>query len=166
MKHTLALSAAALLWVTTAQADPFTDAVIEKYRGMDFDYVEVKSGLTQVKVEAIKGTDKIEVIYDKSTGMILKQENERAESDEIGRTGFEFDARNRDFLDDDDDDDEDEDDDRRSGRDDDDDDDDRSGRDDDHDDDDDEDDDSDDDHSSDDDDDDDDNSGRGNSDDD
>ncbi len=54
---------------------------------------------------------KVEVIYDRSTVEILKQENERADGDEIGRTGVQFDNEGEDFLDDEDLDDEDEDDD-------------------------------------------------------
>ena len=139
MQKTLTLAAAFALWSAAAHADEFTDTVLAKFQERDFDYIEIKEGLTQLKVEAVRGDQKLEVIYDRETGSILKQEQERADADEIGRSGIEIDRRNRDFLDEDDlariDDDDD--DDRQSGRDDDDDDDDRrSGRDDDDDDDD------------------------------
>ena len=130
MQKTLALTTAFALWTAAAQADGFTDAVLAKFQERDFDYIEVKEGPTQVKVEAVRGTQKLEVIYDRATGSILKQEQERADSDEIGRSGIEIDRRNEDFLDgddlagrSDDDDDDYDDDDRRSDRDDDDDDD-------------------------------------------
>lgn len=133
MFKTLTLATAVALATTSAHADAFTDAVLAKFQEREFDFIEIKEGLTQLKVEAIRGDQKLEVIYDRASGTILKQEQERADADEIGRSGVEIDRRSRDFIDEDDlarvsDDD----DDRRSGRDSDDDDDDRrSGRDDD-----------------------------------
>ena len=123
MQKTLTLATAFSLWGAAVNADGFTDAVLAKFQDRDFDYIEIKEGLTQVKVEAIRGNQKLEVIYDRATGTILKQEQERADADEIGRSGIEFDRRNRDFLDGDDiarnnDDDDDDEDGRRSGRDD------------------------------------------------
>lgn len=102
MQKSLALSTAFALWSVAAQADGFTDAVLAKFQERDFDFIEVKEGPTQVKVEAIRGTQKLEVIYDRATGNILKQEQEAADADEIGRSGVEFDRRSADFLDSDD----------------------------------------------------------------
>jgi hypothetical protein len=166
MKKSLILAAGAALWAGAVLADAFTDSIVANLQDLGYEFIEIKNGPTQVKVEAIRGTDKLELIYDRTTGDILKRERERAEADEIGRSGVQIDTRNKDFIDGRDDDDDDGDDDRsgRRGGDDDDDDDDRSGSgggDDDHDDDD-HDDDDDDDHDDDDDDDDDeDKSGRG-----
>ena len=101
------------LWAGASNADQFTDDVIATFQEMGFDYIEVKEGITQLKVEAIQGSEKYEVIYDRATGTILKQETERADADEIGRSGVEIDRRARDFLDDDDDDSRDDDDDDR-----------------------------------------------------
>lgn len=120
MSKILVAATALVLSTTTAQADQVTDAVLAKFQERDFDYIEIKEGLTQLKVEAIRGDQKLEVIYDRETGSILKQEQERADADEIGRTGVDFQRRNEDFLDDDDlarNSDDDDDDDRRSGRD-------------------------------------------------
>ena len=103
---TLPVAVAFALWSTAAHADKFTDAVIERYQELGFDYIEVKEGVSQLKVEAIRGSQKYEVIYDRSTGRILKQETEAAEADEIGRSGVEIDTRRRDFIDSDDIDDE------------------------------------------------------------
>lgn len=103
MHRTLTAIAATALWITTAQADAFTEAVVAKYQDMGFDFVEIQNGVTQVKVEAIRGSEKIEVIYDRETGKILKQETERA-GDDSGRTGVQVSDRDDDFLDDSDDD--------------------------------------------------------------
>ena len=108
---TLSVATAFALWSVASNAGPFEDAVVEQYQSMGFQFIEIKEGITQTKVEAIMADGrKVEVIYDRETGEILKQENERADSDEIGRTGVEFDREGEDFLDDEDDEEDDEDD--------------------------------------------------------
>ena len=109
-KPTLTVAAAFALWSAAAHADDFTDTVIERYQDMGFQFIEVKRGPTQLKVEAIMPDGrKVEVIYDRATGAILKQENERVGADEAGRAGVDVDVRREDFLDDDGEDDEDDD---------------------------------------------------------
>lgn len=98
MQRTLTAAALAAFWLTAAQADPFTDAVVTRYQEMGFNFIEVQNGQTQVKVEAIRGTEKLEVIYDRATGRILKQEQERAEIEEQNRTGVQVRERSRDFV--------------------------------------------------------------------
>ena len=117
---------AALILGSAATADPFTDRVIAEFRELGFQSIEVKNGPTQVKVEGVRGNREYEVVYDRATGRILKQEQGLADDRDVGRDGVEEQQRNRDFVGDDR---------RRAGRDDDDDGR-RSGRDHDHDDDD------------------------------
>jgi len=130
MKPTVFVMAVAMISGSAAAADPFTDRVITEFRELGFQSIEVKNGPTQVKVEGIRGNREYEVVYDRATGRILKQEQGLADSRKIDRDGVEVQQRDRDFVgadrrragrDDDDDDD------RRSKRDRDDDDD-RSGR--------------------------------------
>lgn len=99
MRNSLTLAAAFSAWVGMAHADAFTDSVVGNLRELGYDFIEIQEGINQIKVEAIRGTDKLEVIYDRASGRILKQERERAEADEIGRTGLQIRNRNRDFLD-------------------------------------------------------------------
>jgi phosphopantothenoylcysteine synthetase/decarboxylase len=142
-------AAAAAFYATIASAAITTDQLVSEFQAQGYTFIEVTKGLSQYKVEAVKGTEKIEVIYDAETGAILKSEMEAA-GDDAGRTGVQVRERDRNFVrngdddrggkgrgrgrDDDDDDRDDDDDDRdddRSGRggdDDDDDDDDSSGR--------------------------------------
>ena len=70
---TLPVAVAFTLWAGIAQADQFTDTVVSKFQELGFDYIEVKEGISQLKVEAIQGNRKLEVIYDRETGKILKQ---------------------------------------------------------------------------------------------
>lgn len=85
----------------------------DDYLAKGYDFVEVKVGPTQTKVEAIKDGIKVEVIYDNETLKIIKKESETADGDDASRTGKQVKAVDRDFEDDDQDDD-------RKGRDDDD----------------------------------------------
>lgn len=83
----------------------------DDYLASGYSFVEVKVGPTQTKVEAIKESTKVEVIYDNETLAVLKEESERVDDDEAGRTGKEVSLVGSDFEDDLDDDDDDEDDD-------------------------------------------------------
>ena len=79
-------------------------ALADAYIREGYSYVEVKVGPTQTKLEAVKGTRKVEVIYDNASGQPVKQEFENAAADDLGRSGIEIENSRRDFLDDDDDD--------------------------------------------------------------
>jgi hypothetical protein len=75
----LALAAAFIFAGGTAFADPITvQDVIAEYPLNKFTRVEVKDGLTQIKVEAFRDTgngfEKVEVIWDKASGLPLKTE--------------------------------------------------------------------------------------------
>ena len=96
------MATAFALWSAATHADSSTNRALAKFEDWDFDYIEIKEGLTQVKVEAIRGDQKLEVIYDRATGSILKQKLEPADAEKIGISGIEFERRNRDFLDKDD----------------------------------------------------------------
>jgi len=130
------LTTAALLMGSVAIADPFAEAVVKNLQDLGYDYIEVKRGQSQLKAEAVRGDQKLEVVYDLATGQIISREDEWADDDYVGRSGVEIRTENRDFLDDDDDsgrgsdDDDDNDDDSGRGSDDRDDDDDDSGADD------------------------------------
>lgn len=98
MRKTLTLAAVAVLWTGMAQADAFTDSIVANMRDLGYDFIEIQDGVTQTKVEAVRGTEKLEVVYDRATGRILKQERERAEAGEVGRSGVQIRNRNRDFV--------------------------------------------------------------------
>ena len=105
-------TAAAALTANMAYAAINPQALADSYIANGYTYVEVKQGPTQTKLEAVKGDVKVEVVYDNTTGGIIKQETEQADDDYIGKTGVEIEDSDRDFEDngDDGDDDEDEDD--------------------------------------------------------
>ena len=97
---TMALATGAAL----AQID--ADALVEQYQSQGYTRVEVKVGPSQVKVEAIRGTTKVETIYDSATGAVLKTETESVDAGDDTTPGVEIDNKSRDFLDDEEGDDE------------------------------------------------------------
>lgn len=103
-RYTISLAAAmmiagsAVFAQSTVTADDAIARVKAAYAGTDFSRIEVRTGLTQIKVEAFSGNQKIEVILDKETGDILKRETETAGIFENTKPGVFFSERNRDFL--------------------------------------------------------------------
>ena len=93
-----ALAAAILFTGTAAFADITTDSVIADYTAQGYTRIEIRSGLTQIAVEAIRGTEKLEVILDKATGAILKQEVLALGAFDSTTPGVTLRERNRDFV--------------------------------------------------------------------
>lgn len=108
-------TAAVALSANMAFAAIDANALADAYLAEGYNFVEVKVGPTQTKVEAIRGTTKVEVIYDNETQAIIKREEETADGDDVGRTGKEVKTVDGDFEDGDDDDDDDDDDDNNGG---------------------------------------------------
>ncbi len=108
-----ALGLVALMVTTSAQIALAltTDDVIATFQADGFTRIEVKQGPTQIKVEAIRGTEKVETIYDAETGNVLKSEVETVGPNENIRPGVSIRNRGKDFVDVGDDDDDDDDDD-------------------------------------------------------
>jgi len=101
-KYSFALAAAMMLagGAAFAQAtlDPVVNDFVTSYSADGFTRFEVRSGLTQVKIEAYRGTEKVEVILDKTTGEVLKSETEVAGLFDDNTPGVFIRERNRDFL--------------------------------------------------------------------
>lgn len=118
MKKLLMTAAAVVLSGQAAMAAVTAQSLITELQGQGYSWIEVKRGPTQMKVEAVRGTEKLEFVVDAATGEVLAREVERADRDEMGRTGVEVADRGGNFvsatgrsLDDDDDHDDDHDDD-------------------------------------------------------
>lgn len=78
------ITAVALLLVSTSmtQAAWSSQQVAEDYQSQGYTRIEVRLTQTQAKVEAIRGTEKIEVIYDLATGAVLKKQTETVKAGE------------------------------------------------------------------------------------
>ena len=86
-KKSIPLAAAFAIFSGAAHADAFTDQIVSDLQAQGYDYIEVKDSPNFVEVEAIRGTEKLEVVYDRSTGEIIEQEEETADRDEQGQSG-------------------------------------------------------------------------------
>ncbi len=60
--------------------------------------IEVKRGLSQMKVEAIRGSEKLELVLDRATGAVLKREAEAVRAGENTAAGVSIRDRGRDFV--------------------------------------------------------------------
>lgn len=84
-----------------ASAEVSTQGIVDNLQANGFTGIEISVGPTQVKAEGYspEGT-KIEVVYDRATGEIQKQETRRMRPGETFRAGVEMDTEDDDFLDD------------------------------------------------------------------
>jgi hypothetical protein len=96
---TIMLTTALVIWGGASMAVVTTDALVSDLQAQGYSWIEVKQGPTQIKVEAVKGSVKVETIYDIATGAVIESETERASVAEQGRTGVEVQTRDRDFED-------------------------------------------------------------------
>ncbi len=102
LKHTMRAAVSALAISTTAAlAAVDVNALAQSYVELGYDRVEVKVGITQVKVEAVQGTTKVEVVYDKQTGEVLKRETSTVSADNDVSDGVSIKNRLGDFTSDD-----------------------------------------------------------------
>ena len=78
------IGAAAALLMTTSFANAAFDAqgVAAQLQSDGYSRIEIKVGQTIAKVEAIKGTAKIEVTYDIASGDVIKTETEQVGADD------------------------------------------------------------------------------------
>ncbi len=97
MKHTLTLTAALILASQAALALT-TDAVIDDLSRQGFSRIDVRNGATQMKVEAVRGTEKLEIVYDRETGAVLKQETGAVAPWDNTTPGVRVQERSRDFV--------------------------------------------------------------------
>ena len=98
-RHTFALAAASLFAGTMALADAFSDKIVADLQSQGFDRIEIKNGPTQTKVEATDGTRKLEVVFDRASGGIVKQEVETLRPGEHIHTGVRLRTEEDDFVD-------------------------------------------------------------------
>lgn len=95
--------------LSMASAGALTDQVVADLQSQGFDRIEVDEGPTQVKFEAIRSTDgvKIEVVYDSTTGTIIKQEQDTVTPGTNVTPGVFIESDDEDFVDNNDDNDDD-----------------------------------------------------------
>lgn len=98
MKMTFVAMAFSVMMAGSAAFALTPDQVISDLQAQGYTRVEVRVGPTQMKVEAIKGTEKVEIIYDSATGTVLKTETEAVRPGENTAPGVSVRERGRDFV--------------------------------------------------------------------
>jgi hypothetical protein len=93
-------TAAVAFSASMAQAAITTDDVVKTYQDAAYTSIEVVEGPTQIKVEAIKDGVKLEVIYDKASGTVIKTEQHSVTGTDGSVTGVEVSTSDSDFDDD------------------------------------------------------------------
>jgi len=74
MRKILATTAIVTFMATAASAQLVTTQVVQELESQGYTNIEIKTGATQVKIEATRGGQRLEVTYDSTTGAIVKQE--------------------------------------------------------------------------------------------
>ncbi len=98
MKRVLALTAVLALLGTAAAATVSNEALIGDLSGKGFTRVEIKRGLTQMQVQAIRGTVRLELVLDVETGRVLRLRIGKVRLFDNTAPGAFVASRNRDFL--------------------------------------------------------------------
>lgn len=82
MKRTTFLAVAFALAAGMAFAQDATQAMIDQFKADGYTRIEVKTGASQTKIEAIKDGQKVEVVVDNATGEVIKRETQAVEAGE------------------------------------------------------------------------------------
>lgn len=85
MTKTLSLAAVLAIMGTGAMADAFTNQIVADLQAKGFTTIEIENGRTQTKAEAILNNQKVEVVWDRTTGSILSQTWEAVSATETSR---------------------------------------------------------------------------------
>jgi hypothetical protein len=99
------LLAAAFIASTHMAAALTTDELAARYQSEGYSYIQIREGLSQYKVEAIRDGMKVETIYDAVTGLVLETESEKIGTIGSADPGVRLRKVSRDFYEREDDDD-------------------------------------------------------------
>jgi len=98
MKLKTALLALGIAFSANAALALTAEEIVTDLQGQGYTRVEVKVGATQIKVEAIRGTEKFEAVYDIASGQPLKTETETVDGSDDTSPGVEIRQRSGDFV--------------------------------------------------------------------
>ncbi len=87
MKRTAFLAATFALAAGMAFAQDATQAMIDQFKADGYTRIEVKTGASQTKIEAIRDGQKVEVVVDNATGEVIKRETQAVEPGEATSPG-------------------------------------------------------------------------------
>jgi len=82
MYKILMTTAAIALGASIASAQTTTDSIVQDLKDQGYTRIHVKTGATRIKVEALRDGEKLEVVYNRGTGEVLKREIGMAGADD------------------------------------------------------------------------------------
>jgi hypothetical protein len=97
MNRIFLLTTAMIIAGNIAHAEMSTTAVADDYVAQGYSKVEVQRGQTQIQVEAVRGTEKITVIYDIASGNVLSTQSRLAPLQEQSERGVQIRSGAQDF---------------------------------------------------------------------
>ncbi|MFN3846653.1 MAG: hypothetical protein ACK4RZ_12670 [Paracoccaceae bacterium] len=98
MKMTIAALAFGVMFSGQMAMALTADDVVADLQAAGYTRVEVRVGPTQIKVEAIRGTEKLETVYDAATGAVIKTQVRTVEAGTQTAPGVTVRERKRDFV--------------------------------------------------------------------
>jgi hypothetical protein len=98
IKKTVVMLAAGLILSAHMAVALTPNEAIAELQAAGYSRIEVKVGPTQMKVEAIRGTEKVELVYNRATGTLLKRGVETLRPGENTASGVFVRERGRDFV--------------------------------------------------------------------
>jgi hypothetical protein len=96
MKQFVTAALAALLPVMAGATSP-AEGRIAALQAEGYDRIEVRTGPSQTRIEALRCGEKVELVIDSVTGTVLKHEIESATGDPL-RAGVRYRVRDGDFV--------------------------------------------------------------------
>lgn len=82
MKPMISLTAVLLMSSTMAFAAVTAESIATDLQAQGYTNIEIKQSATQIKAEAMRGSEKFEAVYDAASGDVLKQSTETGATDE------------------------------------------------------------------------------------
>lgn len=98
MKPIFFMTAALLMSSHMGVAAVTAESIAADLKAQGFTRVEIKQGDSQIKAEALRGTEKLEAIYDAATGDVLKASTYGIGADESRETGVSIRDADGDFV--------------------------------------------------------------------
>lgn len=92
LSTTLAVVAASLATGALAAGNELADRVAADLQSQGYAYIEIEQSPTQLKVEAVRGTEMLEATYDLATGQLISEESQPAEDEDRAMNGVEVGA--------------------------------------------------------------------------
>lgn len=98
MKSKFILTAALMVSGSMAFAGMTAEQIAADLQAQGYTRIAIKQGPSQIKAEAMRGTERLETVYDAASGDVLKSSVRGISADDHTDTGVSVRSRDRDFV--------------------------------------------------------------------